>query len=126
MLQTYWFQVRHIFFNHCPHLTQIIDTSEYPGSHSLFCYTPDSYLSAKLQQLIDDIAEEPPRPLGETVYELMASVARIAGQAPPKAMAPSSSEESDGESEGYDAYEDYDDLGGVHAEQNSVMSKLQE
>lgn len=56
----------------------------------------------------------------------MASVARIAGQAPPKAMAPSSSEESDGESEGYDAYEDYDDLGGVHAEQNSVMSKLQE
>lgn len=60
------------------------------------------------------------------MYELMASVARIAGQAPPKAMAPSSSEESDGESEGYDAYEDYDDLGGVHAEQNSVMSKLQE
>ena len=41
-------------------------------------------------------------------------------------MAASSSEESDGESEGYDVYEDYDDIGGIHVESDSIMSRLQE
>ncbi len=57
---------------------------------------------------------------------MMASVAKIAGQVSAREVAASSSEESDGESEGYDVYEDYDDIGGVHVEPDSIMSRLQE
>ncbi len=90
------FRLAIFFVKHYPHLIRIIDTSEYPGSHSLFCYSPDSDLSAKLQKLIDDIAEESPKPLGETVSKMMASVAKIAGQVSAREVAASSSEESDG------------------------------
>ncbi|KAF8968508.1 hypothetical protein BDZ97DRAFT_1798782 [Flammula alnicola] len=110
----------------------ISDTSEYPRSHSLFCYSPDGDLSAKLQRIVDEIAEEPPRPLGETIAELAASVARVVGSAAPKAVAThhEDTDESDGEgqseSEGYDPFEDYDDIGAAPVEPDSVMSKLQQ
>ena len=58
--------------------------------------------------------------------KMMASVAKISSQASAKEVATSSSEESDGESEGYDVYEDYDDIGGIHVESDSIMSRLQE
>lgn len=102
------------------------DTSEYPSSHSLFCYSPDYDLSAKLQRIIDEIAEEPPRPLGETLFELMASVARVIGQAVAKPITPSSSDESDDGAEDYDAFDDYDDIGSLHVAADSIMSKLQQ
>ncbi|KDR71552.1 hypothetical protein GALMADRAFT_253891 [Galerina marginata CBS 339.88] len=111
----------------------ISDTSEYPSSHSLFCYTPDGDLSAKLQRIVDEVAEEPPRPLGKTITELVASVGRVVGSVTQKVMAKQqredSSEDEDGHSTGvedYDAFDEYDDIAGAPVEPDSVMEKLQE
>lgn len=108
------------------------DTSEYPSSHSVFCYSPDGDLSAKLQRIIDEIAEEPPRSLGETVLELMASIGRVIGSAVQKTASrqhEAESEDEDGHSSGaedYDAFEDYDDIAAAPVEPDSIMAKLQE
>ncbi|KAF8881664.1 hypothetical protein CPB84DRAFT_1817227 [Gymnopilus junonius] len=107
----------------------ISDTSEYPSSHSVFCYSPDGDLSAKLQRIVDEIAEEPPRSLGETVMELMASIGRVIGSAAQKVASrqhEAESEEEDSGAEDYDAFDDYDDIAAAPAEPDSIMSKLQE
>ncbi|CAA7264437.1 unnamed protein product [Cyclocybe aegerita] len=105
----------------------ISDTSEYPGSHSVFCYSPDGDLSAKLQRIVDEIAEEPPRSIGATVKTLVASVARIVLSTTQKVQVrvDVSDEESEG-SDDYDAFEDYDDIGTAPVEADSVMAKLQQ
>jgi len=107
------------------------DTSEYPNSHSLFCYSPDADISSKLQRIVDEIAEEPPRTLGSTVAELVASVARvIGGPSLQKAHATHHSSEEEDEDSGdeeYDAFDDYDDMmGAAVAEPDSVLAKLQQ
>ena len=110
------------------------DTSEYPASHSLFCYSPDGDLSSKLQRIVDEIAEEPPRTLGQTVQELLASVAKVVNAGTSRTVITirdeSDSDEdahsSGGGSEDYDAFEDYDDIGVEHVEHDSIMAKLQE
>lgn len=109
------------------------DTSEYPGSHSLFCYTPDVDLPAKLQRIVDDIAEETSKPLGKTVVDMVASVARVLGSASQMIVSKKREEESSEEEEedeghsgdDYDAF-DYDDLGEEQAEPDSLMAKLQQ
>ncbi|KAJ3509436.1 hypothetical protein NLJ89_g5227 [Agrocybe chaxingu] len=105
----------------------ISDTSEYPGSHSVFCYSPDGDLSAKLQRIVDEIAEEPPRSIGATVKALVASVARVVFSMTQKVQVrvDVSDEESEG-SDDYDAFEDYDDIVTAPMEADSVMAKLQQ
>jgi ubiquitin-conjugating enzyme E2 Q len=110
------------------------DTSEYPASHSLFCYSPDGDLSSKLQRIVDELAEEPPRTLGKTVQELLGSVAKVVNAGTSKIVITirddSDSDEdahlSGGGSEDYDAFEDYDDIGITPVEHDSIMAKLQE
>ena len=109
------------------------DTSEYPASHSLFCYSPDSDLSSKLQRIVDELAEEPPRTLGQTVQELLASVAAVVNAGTTKTVITIHDSDSDedahlsgGGSEDYDAFEDYDDIGVAPVEHDSIMAKLQE
>ncbi|KAF9481500.1 hypothetical protein BDN70DRAFT_876298 [Pholiota conissans] len=107
----------------------ISDTSEYPKNHSLFCYSPDGDLSARLQRIVDEIAEEPPRPLGDTIAEIMASVARVIGNSAPKVQSANSSDASDEEmsdNEGYDAFDDYDGAATDDVEHHSILGKLQE
>lgn len=79
---------------------------------------------------MDEIAEEPPRPLGDTIAEIMASIARVIGQSAPKAISVHSisdaSDEDMSGSEGYDAFEDYDAIATEYIESNSIKGKLQE
>lgn len=124
--------VRSVAFQNRPSISLFgqSDTSEYPGSHSVFGYSPDADISAKLQRIVDEIAEESPKPLGETVIEMLASVGRVVGSAAQK-VAPNQQEDSSDDDEGhsgddYDAYEDYDDIGAAPAESDSVLAKLQE
>jgi ubiquitin-conjugating enzyme E2 Q len=109
------------------------DTSEYPASHSLFCYSPDGDLSSKLQRIVDELAEEPPRTLGQTVQKLFASVATVVNAGTTKTVITIHDSDSDedahlsgGGSEDYDAFEDYDDIGVAPVEHDSIMAKLQE
>ncbi|PPQ71310.1 hypothetical protein CVT24_012036 [Panaeolus cyanescens] len=107
----------------------ISDTSEYPGSHSLFCYCPDGDLSAKIQRIVDELPDQPPSTVGETVQKLMASISRTMLTKPPvaKRQAESEDEEDEGEdSDAFDGFEDYDDIGAITAEPDSVMETLQQ
>jgi ubiquitin-conjugating enzyme E2 Q len=107
-----------------------VDTSEYPKSHSVFCYSPDGNLSAKLQRIVDEIAEEPPRSLGRTVRELVVSVAQAINT---KLLATGvqKQEETDiedmdsDEGDDYNAFDEDDDIEIVPPESNSVLKKLQ-
>ncbi|KAF9566809.1 hypothetical protein CPC08DRAFT_703781 [Agrocybe pediades] len=116
----------------------VSDTSEYPGSHSLFSYSPDADIPSKLQKVVDDIAEYPPRPLGETVAALVVAVSQVisgstGGQRQRvDATYHSSEDEQDeysSEGEGYEAFEDYDDMmmgSSAVFEQDSVLARLQQ
>ena len=83
---------------------------------------------------MDELAEEPPRTLGQTVQELFASVAKVVNAGTSKNVITirddSDSDEdahlSAGGSEDYDAFEDYDDIGIAPVEHDSIMEKLQE
>jgi ubiquitin-conjugating enzyme E2 Q len=99
----------------------------------LFCYSPDGDLSSKLQRIVDELAEEPPRPLGQTVQELVASVAKVVN-APTSKPVITIRDDSDSDedahssgagSENYDAFEDYDDIGAAPVEEDSIMATLQ-
>lgn len=111
----------------------VSDTSEYPGSHSLFCYSPDADISSRLQRVIDGIAEELPRPITETIEEFISSVARAIGvstQVESKARKHDTTDEEDEAQSGddYDDYDDYDefDVGSTKVEPNTLLFKLQE
>lgn len=111
----------------------VSDTSEYPGSHSLFCYSPDADISSRLQRVIDGIAEELPRPITETIEEFISSVARAIGvstQVESKAPKYDTTDEEDEAQSGddYDDYDDYDefDVGSTKVEPNTLLFKLQE
>ena len=110
-----------------------VDTSEYPGSHSLFCYSPDADISSRLQSVIDGIAEELPRPITETIEEFIASVARAIGvstQVESTARKHHTTDEEDEAQSGddYDDYDEYDefDIGSTKVEPNTLLTKLQE
>lgn len=80
------------------------DTSEYPRS-ALFGHTEDN-VSSRLQEVINDLADEAPRPLGEAIARFAASVARVVAKS-----RKDDTESESGGSDGYDAFEDYDDVG---------------
>jgi len=109
-----------------------IDTSEYPKSHTLFCYSPDGDLSAKLQRIVDEISEEPPKPLGRTVRDLVVSVARVVSTQLSKSKSQTHGDTTDedmeansDESDDYDAF-DEDDIDVAPVEPDSIKAKLQE
>lgn len=82
----------------------MLDTSEYPRS-AVFGHTEDN-VSSRLQGVINDLADEAPRPLGETIARFAASVARVVAKS-----RKDDTESESGGSDGYDAFEDYDDVG---------------
>jgi ubiquitin-conjugating enzyme E2 Q len=107
------------------------DTSEYPTSHSLFCYSPDGDLSAKLQRIVDEIAEGPVGSLGCTIRALAQSVARVVSAPASKVKVhlredtTDEEEASSDEADDFDVF-DYDDDFGISPESDSVMVKIQE
>ncbi|KAF8151436.1 hypothetical protein B0H34DRAFT_727589 [Crassisporium funariophilum] len=103
----------------------ISDTSEYPGSHSLFCYSPDADIPSKFQKVVDGVADGPPRSIGETVDALMFSVAKVMAPVAKTSVNEDASEDEDS-ADDYDAYDDYDDMASAPVEQHSIMAKLQE
>lgn len=95
----------------------------------MFCYSPDGDLSAKIQRIVDELPEQPPSTIGETVQKMMGSIARTMLSKPSiaKPQAESEDEEDEGEdSDGFDTFEDYDDIGTITAEPDSVMATLQQ
>lgn len=110
-----------------------IDTSEYPKNHTLFGYSPDGDLSSKLQRIVDEISEEPPKPLGRTVRDLVLSVAQVLSAQPskpkPQASGDTTDEDMEANSDGaddYDAFDEEDDIGVAPGESDSIKAKLQE
>ena len=103
-----------------------IDTSEYPGSHSLFGYSPDPELPSKIQKIFDEVAEETPRTIGDTIGKMMASLSRIVGSVPMHYETVTDDEDAQSSVADYDAYDDYDDIGIAPIEPNSIKAKLQE
>ena len=103
-----------------------IDTSEYPGSHSLFCYSPDPEIPSKIQRIFDDAAEKAPRTIGDTIGKMMASLSRIIGSAPIHREIVTDDEDAQSSVADYDVYDEYDDLGIAPIEPNSIKVKLQE
>jgi ubiquitin-conjugating enzyme E2 Q len=104
----------------------ISDTSEYPGSHSLFCYSPDADLPSKIQRIVDEGAEEPPGTIGDTISEMMASLSRVIGSVPTKYETLTDDEDAQSSAADYDGYDEYDEIGIVPVEPNSIKAKLQE
>ncbi|KAF8797821.1 hypothetical protein BYT27DRAFT_7204023 [Phlegmacium glaucopus] len=104
----------------------VSDTSEYPGNHSLFCYSADADIPAKIQRIVDEAAEESPRTIGDTIGELMASLSRAIGSAPIQYQTISDDDDAHSSTADYDDYDDYDDIGNAPVEPNSIMAKLQE
>ena len=111
------FSIPEIFF---------IDTSEYPGSHSLFCYSPDVDIPSKIQRIVDEAAEEAPRTIGDTIGEMMASLSRIIGSAPIQYDAVTDDEDAQSSAADYDVYDEYDEIGSAPVEPNAIKAKLQE
>lgn len=71
----------------------------------MFGHTEDN-VSSRLQDVINDLADEAPRPLGETIARFAAAVARVVAKS-----RKDDTESESGGSDGYDAFEDYDDVG---------------
>jgi len=117
----------------CLPLSLYLDTSEYPKSHSLFCYSPDGDLSARLQRIVDEISEEPPKPLGRTVRDLVISIAQVVwtqlSKPKPQASGDTTDEDMGASSDGaddYDVFDEDDDIGVAPVEPDSIKAKLQE
>jgi ubiquitin-conjugating enzyme E2 Q len=104
----------------------LIDTSEYPGSHSLFCYSPDAEIPSKVQKIFDEAAEEAPRTIGDTIGKMMASLSRIVGSVPTHYETLTDDEDAQSSVADYDVYDEYDDIGSAPIEPNSIKAKLQE
>jgi ubiquitin-conjugating enzyme E2 Q len=62
-----------------PGLTCLPDTTEYPKSHSLFCYASDGDISPRLQEVIEDFATEPAHSVRETLLVLLSRISRAVG-----------------------------------------------
>lgn len=108
-------------------LTSVTDTSEYPQSHSLFAYSPDGDLPAKLQRIVDDLPETAPKTLGQVVLDILKlSAAALSNK--PVVIEISDDEDSHSQSsaaDGYDAY-DYEEDIVPQVETASLMAKLQQ
>lgn len=104
------------------------DTSEYPNSHSLFCYSPDGDISAKLQRIIDEIAEGPAASLGTTIRVIVRSIAGVVSASKieinPCENATDEEEEASDGMDDFDAF-DFDDDMGIVQESDSIMAKIQ-
>jgi ubiquitin-conjugating enzyme E2 Q len=114
-----------ILLSHCP------DTSEYPKSHSLFCYTPDGDVSARIQKTIEDISDEPAKPLGFTVRNFVQSIAHgLSARAFKVKVSPrdEATDEEEAASDGVDDFDafDFDDDIAITSESELVMAKIQE
>ena len=92
----------------------------------MFCYSPDADIPSKIQRIVDEAAEEPPRTIGDTIGELMASLSRTIGSAPIQYEIVSDDEDAQSSAPDYDAYDYYDDIGSAPVEPNSVKANLQE
>lgn len=92
----------------------------------MFCYSPDADTPSKIQRIVDEAAEEPPRTIGDTIDEMMASLSRTIGLASIRYDTVTDDEDAHSDSADFDAYDDYDDIESAPVEPNSVMAKLQE
>lgn len=93
----------------------------------MFCYSPDPDIPSKIQRVVDEVSEEAPRTIGDTVGEIMASLSRVTGSAPIQYETVSDCDDEDTQSSAadYDDYDDYDDIESVPTEPNFVKAKLQ-
>ena len=111
----------------CRRLTSSTDTSEYPQSHSLFAYSPDGDLPAKIQRIIDDLPDTAPKTLGQVVLDILKMSSSALAN---KRVYIEISDDEDGHSQssaadGYDAY-DFEEEVIPQVETASIMSKLQQ
>ncbi|KII84929.1 hypothetical protein PLICRDRAFT_116954 [Plicaturopsis crispa FD-325 SS-3] len=93
----------------------VSDTSEYPDHHTFFAYSPDADLPAKIQDLVEAISSEPPRPIEDTVEKFLHSVSKVTNPDTHTKQELRTHQLDDEESDGADddddgAYEAYDDL----------------
>ncbi|TFK43105.1 hypothetical protein BDQ12DRAFT_165045 [Crucibulum laeve] len=106
----------------------ISDTSEYPSSHSCFGYSPDPDISARLQDVVENIASQSSRPLRETLEKLLSSVAKAISMSKQKARAHESETEEEEEEEEDYTYHDFDDFDTTDAtvHMDVVMTRLKQ
>ncbi|KAF9443862.1 hypothetical protein P691DRAFT_712655, partial [Macrolepiota fuliginosa MF-IS2] len=57
----------------------VSDTTEYPSSHSLFCYASDGDIPTRLQTAIEEFASESSRTVRDTLLLLLSRVSRALG-----------------------------------------------
>ncbi|TFK72251.1 hypothetical protein BDN72DRAFT_836432 [Pluteus cervinus] len=93
----------------------VSETSDYPDSHSIFCYSDDS-LSGPLQSVIEDVASGSPKPLRDTISSLVTKIAKSLSKKPPTRQDSMQSEDVDMEDDDDDGDEaayltDDDDFG---------------
>ncbi|KXN88395.1 hypothetical protein AN958_07377 [Leucoagaricus sp. SymC.cos] len=84
----------------------ISDTTEYPRSHTLFCYALDGEISSRVQEVLEEFATEPSRPVRDTLLILLSRVSRAVGLRAPQLMFASNDSGEDTE-EAEDDDEDY-------------------
>ena len=92
----------------------------------MFCYSPDPEIPSKIQRIFDDAAEEAPRTIGDTIGKMMASLSRIVGSVSIHYETVTDDEDAQSSVADYDVYDEYDDIGIVPIEPNSIKAKLQE
>ena len=83
-------------------------------------------MPSKIQRIVDEGAEEPPRTIGDTISEMMASLSRVIGSVPTKYETLTDDEDAQSSAADYDGYDEYDDIGIAPVEPNSIKAKLQE
>lgn len=92
-----------------PFVISVPDTTEYPKSHTLFCYASDGELPTRLQTVIEEFANEPSHPVRDTLLLLLSRVSRALGlrSTQPNRADPDSGEETEEVEEDDDDDDDY-------------------
>lgn len=111
----------------------VSDTSEYPKSHTFFSYALDSNVPSKIQEIIEDIASQPPRTICDAVMKLCGKLAVAVGictTEPPTQHQDVEMEDddegSDDDYEAFDAYEDFGSGSGSSANSRIKFPRLQQ
>lgn len=92
----------------------------------MFCYSPDTDIPSKIQRVVDEVGEEGPRNIGDTIGEMMASLSRIMSSAPIHYETASEDEDNQSSAADYEPYDAYDEIVSLSVEPNSIKAKLQE
>ena len=92
----------------------------------MFCYSPDPEIPSKIQRICDEVVEDDPRTIGDTIGKMMSSLSRIIGSVPMHYETVSDDEDAQSSVADFDAYDEYDDIGIAPIEPNSIKAKLQE